>query len=357
MFTYEMLDDLYAYNSWANAKIAALCDGLSDNQLDAKREIGFGTLRATLFHVLTAERIWMERWTGVPWRPFPTDPDGMTLSEFTNGLAEVAAQRRSLIEIHRADRWSDQITYQDSQKTEYTHRLYDLLLHVANHGVHHRAQALQYLKPFERTLPAGLDYIFYRLAATTVPQLEESIKGLQAFGLEVATIDAPDPSYDAFMILRLFRYHEWATTELLAMCDTIEVAALDRDFAMGSGSIRKTLLHMMDAEQWWLNHWSGIDAPFPQSQDDMPLSTIRDVWGQAAKKRNDFLTSIDPEKSMEVITVRPGGPPTSFRVGESALHVALHGTHHRAQVINMLRRSGGRIHDLDLLYWPALSTS
>jgi uncharacterized damage-inducible protein DinB len=357
MSPYQLIDDLYAYNGWANAKIAGLCDGLSNNQLDTKREIGFGTLRAALFHVLTAERIWMERWTGVPWRPFPTDPDGMTLQEFTDGLAEVAAQRRSLIEIHRANRWSDRVTYQDSTKTECTYGLYDLLLHVANHGVHHRAQALQYLKQFDRTAPAGLDYIFYRLAATNVPQLSESVKELQAFGLDVATIDAPDPTYDAYMMLRLYRYHEWATTEILSMCDTIEVAALDRDFAIGPGSIRKTLLHMMDAEQWWLNNWNGLNAPFPRSQQDMPISTIRDAWGKAAKKRNDYLTLIDPKKAMEVVTVRPDGPPTSFRIGESALQVVLHGTHHRSQVINMLRRSGGRIHNLDLLYWPGLSAS
>ncbi|MDV6032915.1 MAG: DUF664 domain-containing protein [Phycisphaera sp. RhM] len=356
MTAYELIDDLFAYNRWANAKIATLCQGLRDAQLDAKRELGFGTLRGTLFHLLTAERVWMERWTGAPWRPFPTDPDGMSLDEFSAGLAEVAAQRRSLIEIHRATRWREPITYLDSKKTEFTHSLFDLLLHVANHGVHHRAQALYFLKQYDRTAPAGLDYIFYRLAATTVEQSPESVQQLQTFGLDVATIQTPDPRYDAALIERLFQYQDWANNEILSFCDTVEVAALDRDFQMGCGSIRKSLLHLMNADRWWVENWNGRQRPFPQSAPDTPLVAIRKAWAKVAKQRNEFLAGVDSTAAMEVVTIEPDGPPTAFRVGESALHLALHGTHHRAQVINMLRRSGGRIRNLDMLYWPALSS-
>lgn len=357
MSQYELLDDFYAYNSWASTKIASLCEGLRDAQLDAKREIGFGSLRATLFHLLTAERIWMERWTGTPWRPFPFDPDGMTVEEFSAGLAEVAARRRSLIEIHRATRWRETVTYLDSKKNEHTHRLFDQLLHVANHGVHHRAQALHYLKHYDRTVPAGLDYIFYRLAATSVEQAPDTVNALQAFGLDVATIKTPDPRYDGELIDRIFRYHGWATNEILSMCDTVEVASLDRNFEMGSGTIRKTLLHMMDAEQWWIDHWNGESTSFPHSDPETPLVAIRDAWAKIAKRRSKFLSTLDATGATEIVTVSPGGPPTSFRVGESALHLALHGTHHRAQVINMLRRSGGRIRDLDMLYCPSLAAT
>ncbi len=43
----SIIDDLYRYNSWANGRIFALCDGLAEGQLDERREMGFGTLRPT----------------------------------------------------------------------------------------------------------------------------------------------------------------------------------------------------------------------------------------------------------------------------------------------------------------------
>ena len=108
-----MIDDLYAYNDWANGKVLNLCEGLTDEQLDLPREMGFGTLRATLFHILTAEVVWMERWQSVPWRPFPTDPAGMSLNDIAAGLREVASERKTLIDSEQSDRWRKQIQYQD----------------------------------------------------------------------------------------------------------------------------------------------------------------------------------------------------------------------------------------------------
>lgn len=175
--------DLYAYNDWANTKIASLCDGLTDQQLDAPREMGFGSLRATLFHLLTAEVIWLERWRGLPWRTFPTNPGDFSAQQFLDGLQEVASQRHELIELNRQGRWNNQIQYLDSKKTPYDHCLFDLLLHVANHGVHHRAQALNYLKQFDRSVVAGLDYIFYRLAKFSVKQSCDAKESLTELSL------------------------------------------------------------------------------------------------------------------------------------------------------------------------------
>lgn len=60
----DLIDSQYAYTDWANAKVLSLCTGLSDAQLDRSKEMGFGTLRATLFHILAADTIWLERLAG-----------------------------------------------------------------------------------------------------------------------------------------------------------------------------------------------------------------------------------------------------------------------------------------------------
>ncbi len=262
--------------------------------------------------------------------------------------------RRSLIGLNRGNRWSETIVFQDSKKHDYQQKLFYLLLHVANHGVHHRAQALQYLKPFGKTVVAGLDYCFYRLAASTVPQAPDSAESMRDDGLEIATLQTPDPQYDPQLIEVLYRYHAWAMGEMIAMCDSVSVASLDRDFDMGCGSIRKTLLHLLDTETWWNHNWKQEPIEFPHSAPNMSLAEIRQRLKDTAKVRSAILEGLDSESAMAIVTVRPGGPPTAYRVGETALHLALHGTHHRAQLINMVRRSDGKTKDLDLIYWPAI---
>lgn len=353
MSTYELLDDLYSYNDWANQKVLALCEGLTDAELDQGRDIGFGSLRAVLFHVLTAERVWMDRWTGVPWRPFPVEPDGATLDEIRKGLAAVAAQRRSLIELHRADRWRESVTYQNSKQVEFTHQLFPLLLHVANHGVHHRAQALHYLKRYDRVLPGGIDYLFYRLAVSTLEQPAETIEKFREFGMDVATSQSADPVYDRAVIKKFFGYCDWANNEVLAMCGSVEDKSLDRDFEMGPGSIRKTLIHLLNADQWWVNNWIDGPGPFPESPPDSPIETIKAEWGEVRIKRDGYLATLDEDSAQRIVPIRPVGALTNCYAGETALHLALHGTHHRSQIVNMVKRVGADVHDIDLLYSPS----
>jgi uncharacterized damage-inducible protein DinB len=226
---------------------------------------------------------------------------------------------------------------------------------VANHGVHHRAQALHYLKQFGKSVPGGIDYLFYRLAATTLEQPPESVDALQQFGLAVGTLQTGDPVYDPALADRLFAYHDWANAELMAMCYSIGEAALDKDFAMGPGSIRKAWLHLMDAEAWWMGIWSEQSSAYPHSPEDTPLQSIREQLAELAARRREFLATLNRDSAAGVVTVSPGGPPVSFRISESVVQLALHGTHHRAQIINMIRRAGGKIRDIDLLDWPAVA--
>ncbi|QDT12947.1 DinB family protein [Planctomycetes bacterium K23_9] len=345
-----LIDDLYTYNDWANDKVLTLCDGLTDQQLDTPREMGFGTLRATLFHILTAEQVWMERWQEVPWRPFSTDPAGMSVGTLRRALAVVAEQRRELIDENRGDSFARRISYQDSKKTPYDHVLSDLLLHVASHGVHHRAQALNYLRQFDRTLVGGVDYIFYRLATASVKQSCDSVMALKGYGLDVSdATDQPCP-YDDAAVKRLFQYHDWATRQVLDFAADLPAESLDRDFQMGPGTIRKTLLHLYDGERWWPEIWKGSSVAYPTSRDDVTIATLRKDWDSLSTQRREYLDQLTAQETQRVVSAQFGGPPINFRIGVSINQLAMHGTHHRAQLINMFRHVGADWKNIDLLY-------
>jgi uncharacterized damage-inducible protein DinB len=352
-----IINELYRYNSWANRRIVALCDGLTDAQLDEPRAMGFGSLRNTVFHILAAEEIWLERWTGVPWRPFPMEAAGLQLGDIARRLERVAAERQALVDRERPDRWQRVCEYKDSKGNTYRNRLEGLLLHVANHGTYHRAQALNSLKQFGRTVPGGLDYIFYRFAKPHVAQEPATADSMRQFGLEVATGSSPLVEWDAAVIRNYFAYGDWCNNCLLDLAAPLDAAALDRDFGIGLGTIRKTVLHIADAERWWLSNWTVGPTAFDKAPASTPIADLRSQWPQIIADRNRFIDSLDDSSAQRVVTAWVGPMSVRVPVIESLLQLCGHGTHHRAQLINMLRQNGVTARASDYSIWLRESTA
>jgi len=350
MNTVSMVEDLYRANDWAREKLFRLCDGLTDEQLDRPRELGLGSLRATLFHVLAADEIWLDRWTNAPSRPFPLDPAGIPLAEIEQRLKDVSNRRQQLIDRERANGWSRVVAYRDMRGNEHARQLDGLLLHVANHTIHHRAQALNYLKEFGRTAAVGIEYLFYKLAWPSVPQEAETIEARRKQGIEVATGPGVEVVWDREFMQRYFAFHDWAVARALDLATPLSDADLDRDWNMGLGRIRKTLTHLHDVEPFWLANWRDGE-PFTRTADGASLVQLRHSWAEAAKQRNVLVASLDAAGANRVIAISFGGPAMKFRVAESMLQICVHGTHHRAQLINMLRSSGVAPPAFDLAVW------
>jgi uncharacterized damage-inducible protein DinB len=55
---------LARYNEWANRRLCARAAALSDADYRADRGAFFGSVHATLNHLLATDRIWMRRFTG-----------------------------------------------------------------------------------------------------------------------------------------------------------------------------------------------------------------------------------------------------------------------------------------------------
>lgn len=347
----SILDDLYRFNSWANARLFTMCEGLTDSQLDEPREMGFGSLRNTLFHILTAEEVWFERWTNVPWRPFPFDAGGLPLAEIARRLHEVAAKRQKLIDQHRSDGWRQVCNYEDSKRNAYSNPLGELLLHVANHGTHHRAQALNFLKRFGRTTPGGLDYLFFRFARPNVKQEAATAESMRNYGLEVESGSSPATTWDADTIRKCFAYGDWANERLFNLLAPLDDSALDRPFDLGMSTIRKTVLHIADAEHWWLRNWTAGPTQFGKAPVTTSVGDLRDQWSKHIAERNRFVESLDADSSQRVVTALVGPMTVRIPIIESMLQLFGHGTHHRAQLINMMRHTNCSPPNCDYLFW------
>ncbi len=347
----SIIRDLFDHNDWANTRILQICAGLTAEQLDQVRSIGFGSLRNILYHLAEAEQIWLERWLGEPWRTLQTDAAGMSILAMQNWLTSTAQRRNELLSRESSNQYLRKVTFRNLKGIESTLELSGLLNHVTNHGIHHRAQLLNLLRGHGITIPGGLDYLFWKIARPSCPLDADSIESLRAYGLEVNTAQGNVPEFDDGWVRRYFSYLDWAMTEVFTAMKHLTEESLDCPFEMGMGSLRKNLQHMIDAERWWLQNYRQELAAFPHGEEHRSLAAMQQLFLEVQAERQTFLDTLDTQAANRIVRVTPGGPILGFRVTESLLQLCGHATHHRAQCLNMLRHLQVPPPALDFIVW------
>ena len=137
----DTLTTIFRHNRWANERIIGLCAGLSDDQLDATLVGTFGSIRATLQHIVVAERSYLLRIsTGRPYR-YPQDAPPLTPAEM---LEWARASGAGLVE------WAPKVQPSDLVQVDWDGVTHDvpktiLLTQAINHATEHRAQVMAIL--------------------------------------------------------------------------------------------------------------------------------------------------------------------------------------------------------------------
>ncbi|MBT5415842.1 MAG: damage-inducible protein DinB [Rhodospirillaceae bacterium] len=141
MNTVEMFRKLAGFNAWANGKIYESCAALSDDALREDRGAFFGSILATLNHLLVVDRGWISRVEGV-------ESGVKSLDQILHDdLAELRRAREA--EDARLIRLCDGLT-QDSVDRVVSYEFMDgtpaetpldvILITLFNHQTHHRGQ-------------------------------------------------------------------------------------------------------------------------------------------------------------------------------------------------------------------------
>ncbi|MCZ8543337.1 DinB family protein [Mesorhizobium qingshengii] len=152
-----------AYNQWANNRVYDAAAELDEEEFN--RDVGafFGSMMATLNHLLTADRIWMKRFTGegdapttldaILYRALPglrmaREAEDKRIIDWVGGLSDKALTGR--------------FTYMTvSDMRTVSQRLAPALDHVFNHQTHHRGQAHAILTILGRP-SLGLDLMLFQ---------------------------------------------------------------------------------------------------------------------------------------------------------------------------------------------------
>jgi uncharacterized damage-inducible protein DinB len=158
---------LASYNTWANERIYAAAAELSDAERKAKRPSFFGSIHATLNHILVADRIWLSRLTAKPGGTLVSKPAEITglNQELYENFDELRAARvkedariATVIGRYTDADLTIKLDYANMAGEERHTPMAQVLAHVFNHQTHHRGQ-VHGLLSHTQIAPPSLDMI------------------------------------------------------------------------------------------------------------------------------------------------------------------------------------------------------
>lgn len=145
MITPEYAQLFARYNRWQNKSLYGAASTLSDDERKLKRGAFFGSIHATLNHLLWADQIWMSRLAGTP------KPEASSISESLAQFEDWDALKHERVTFDQVmSDWTAALTpevlagdlawYSGATGRELTKPRWVCLVHLFNHQTHHRGQ-------------------------------------------------------------------------------------------------------------------------------------------------------------------------------------------------------------------------
>ena len=148
----------------------------------------------------------------------------------------------------------------------------------------------------------------------------------------------------------LLQHHSWANRAIFVACENVKDDQGIIDFGIGYGSVNKTLLHIAGAMMRWCDRIEKRTLrPTPEnSNHEWTLPEIRAVFHDA---NNDFDEIAEKcfDNRMDDVVIDIEGAAVSLPVEIVVSYLIIHGAHHRAQLLHMLKRLGIPLPEIDVI--------
>lgn len=155
----EVLRSHLGYTAWASGLLVEVAGRLSQEEL--MRDFGTAdkSVLGTLVHVFGADRIWLARLRGEPATVYLTEAD-YRLRILQDEWPALYERWRDWAAELTDDAAAMEVSYSDLSGRAWRQPLGQLVLHVVNHGTHHRGQVAGFLRAMGYA-PPKLDLVQY----------------------------------------------------------------------------------------------------------------------------------------------------------------------------------------------------
>jgi len=158
--TAELLRDQLDYTVWASKRLVDAACALSHLELTRDFATADHNVLGTLAHVYAADRIWLGRIEGSPPARFIVPEQDMHLAVLTSDWPALSERWKQWGELLTEDSILREMSYRSTAGEAFVTPIWQIVLHVVNHGTHHRGLASGFLRAMGHISPS-LDLIGY----------------------------------------------------------------------------------------------------------------------------------------------------------------------------------------------------
>lgn len=158
-------------------------------------------------------------------------------------------------------------------------------------------------------------------------------------------------SVSRIMLVAIAEHSRFANARLLDQAALLSDAELDADRPGMFGSIRITLLHMMQAQYSWLRRFQELDPVAPwESAEFQTIADMRRAWAEIDDATLAYLASVTDAQLLEVIHIRFwSGWENHVPRWQAIVHQAFHQQQHRGEMAMVLTTLGHSPGEFDVL--------
>jgi len=157
----EIIRGLYDYNAWANTHLLAAAGTLDSDAFAQDLGTSYGSVELNLAHIVAGQVIWLSRWnTGGNPRSVVEQGDMHGYDAVKDAFEASHAELAEFVTGLTEERLAADLHFTNSTGETYDRPLWQLMVHLANHGTHHRAETSMALTGFGHP-PRELDYSYF----------------------------------------------------------------------------------------------------------------------------------------------------------------------------------------------------
>ncbi len=142
----HLLRQSAAYTIWANQQIFECIGKLSEEQVNQELTSSFSSLKKTIIHMWNAEAIWWQRLKLEEKITVPGEDFTGSFAELTVLVNQQSMYWREWVGGATEMQLRHVFFYRNSKREEFKQPVYELLMHLMNHGTYHRGQLVTMLR-------------------------------------------------------------------------------------------------------------------------------------------------------------------------------------------------------------------
>ena len=150
-------------------------------------------------------------------------------------------------------------------------------------------------------------------------------------------------------------FYEYHFTENRKIWDTHIMSLSQEQFAQpvaySMGSVRNQIVHLMTVDDNWFSDLRGVPLAEPYNPPDPDDRTlIRAYWDRVEQNMRAYLAALRDDMLFQK-PFPPDSEDKDLILWQTLLHVANHGTDHRAQILRLLNDLGAKTGPQDYIFY------